>query len=78
MTLTALVALMRAEHDRLTAVVKASGRDAAAKNSVMAGLDPVIHAFLSISTKHVDARVRPGHDEEEMTALTSSPCSHPS
>src|SRR5437667_9144863 len=30
---------------------------------VMAGLDPVIHAFVGRAKKDVDARVKPGHDE---------------
>jgi hypothetical protein len=30
--------------------------------SVMPGLDPGIHAFLSISNKDVDGRDKPGHD----------------
>jgi hypothetical protein len=29
----------------------------------MAGLDPAIHDFLSSSTKDVDARDKPGHDD---------------
>jgi hypothetical protein len=31
--------------------------------SVMAGLDPAIHAFLADEKKDVDARDKPGHDE---------------
>jgi hypothetical protein len=30
----------------------------------MAGLDPAIHVFIDTSKKVVDARVKPGHDEE--------------
>ena len=35
----------------------------AALSAVMAGLDPAIHV-LATSKKGVDARVKPGHDEE--------------
>jgi hypothetical protein len=31
---------------------------------VMAGLDPAIHVFACARKKVVDARVKPGHDEE--------------
>jgi hypothetical protein len=30
----------------------------------MAGLDPAIHVFLAVATKDVDARDKPGHDEQ--------------
>jgi hypothetical protein len=30
----------------------------------MAGLDPAIHVFLIAARKNVDARDKPGHDEE--------------
>jgi hypothetical protein len=33
---------------------------------VFAGLDPVIHAALSICGNCMDARVKPAHDEERM------------
>ena len=33
-------------------------------NAVMAGLVPAIHVFLSIYQQDVDARDKPGHDDE--------------
>jgi hypothetical protein len=30
----------------------------------MAGLDPAIHALLPIASEDVDARDKPGHDDE--------------
>jgi hypothetical protein len=30
----------------------------------MAGLDPAIHVFLAVEAKDVDARDKPGHDEQ--------------
>jgi hypothetical protein len=30
----------------------------------MAGLDPAIHVFLAVVAEDVDARDKPGHDEE--------------
>ena len=33
--------------------------------SVMAGLDPAIHVFAAAGREDVDARDKPGHDEQE-------------
>jgi hypothetical protein len=35
----------------------------------MAGLDPAIHVLLIVSQKDVDARVKPGHDQEKSPEL---------
>jgi hypothetical protein len=35
----------------------------------MAGLDPAIHVFAAAVKERVDARVKPGHDEERRAGL---------
>jgi hypothetical protein len=37
--------------------------------AVMAGLVPAIHVFLSVGSKNVDARDKPGHDEFQKGAI---------
>ena len=37
----------------------------------MAGLVPAIYVFLSTAARDVDARVKPGHDEEISSASSS-------
>ncbi|QOG16225.1 MULTISPECIES: hypothetical protein [Bradyrhizobium] len=43
-------------------VAMAAGEVQGGVHDVMAGLDPAIHAFAQ-STKNVDARDKPGHDD---------------
>jgi len=42
-----------------------------AVHPIMAGLVPAVHVFIVSAPQVVDARVKPGHDDREISAASS-------